>query len=79
MTEKGREPVDTRSLRRRKMTTLALACAWIAVMVGLVAASPTLYRMFSAATGSAVGIPTQDDSMPPTAPITRSSHGRSTM
>jgi cytochrome c oxidase assembly protein Cox11 len=69
--------VDTRSLRRRKVTTLALAFAWIALMVGLVAASPTLYRMFAAATGSGVGVPTQDGSMPPAAPITRSSHAQS--
>ncbi len=40
-----------RSRGRRKLTTLAIAGALVAVMGGLVAYSPTLYRMFCAATG----------------------------
>jgi cytochrome c oxidase assembly protein subunit 11 len=40
-----------RSQRRRKATTIAIAGGFVAAMVGLVAYSPTLYRMFCAATG----------------------------
>ena len=42
------------TLNRRKNLRVVLPCiAFIGVMIGLVAYSPTLYRMFCAATGFA--------------------------
>ncbi|MGH6944252.1 MAG: cytochrome c oxidase assembly protein [Geminicoccaceae bacterium] len=40
-----------RTRKKQKITTLAVAGGLVAIMVGLVAYSPTLYRMFCAATG----------------------------
>ena len=40
-----------RAQGRRKVTTLAIAGGFVAIMGGLVAYSPTLYQMFCAATG----------------------------